>query len=125
MAEATAFEAITSRQAWYAGETVSKYDAVMFGTDGRYKLADGTRPFAGIVQYGADAAGEMCTVVRGTFPGVASAEIAEGALLTVTAGKFVTATTGVAIGVALTAAAAAGELVAVSMLETPFTVTGA
>ena len=46
----TAFEAITTRQAWYAGEAVEKYDAVMIGTDGRYMKADGTRPFAGIVQ---------------------------------------------------------------------------
>lgn len=119
----TAFEAITTRQAWYAGEAVEKYDAVMIGTDGRYMKADGTRPFAGIVQYGAEEAGRMCTVVRGTFPGVAANTIAAGDPLKVTAGKFDKQTAGEAVGVALTAGNT-DELIAVAMLETPFTVGG-
>lgn len=119
----TAFEAITTRQAWYAGEAVEKYDAVMIGTDGRYKKADGTRPFAGIVQYGAEEAGRMCTVVRGTFPGVAASAIAAGDPLKVSAGKFAKQTTGEAVGIALTAGNT-DELVAVAMLETPFSVGG-
>ena len=117
----TAFEAITSRQAWYAGEPVAKYDAVMIGTDGKYMKADGTRPFAGIVQYGAEAADRMCTVVRGTFPGVAANTIAAGDPLKVSAGKFDKQTTGEAVGIALTGGAA-DELIAVSILETPFSV---
>lgn len=117
----TAYEAVTSRQAWYAAEAVSKYDAVMIGTDGRYKKADGSRPFAGIVQYGAENAGDMCTVVRGTFPGVAKAAITAGALVKPDAGQFTTTTGADAVGIALTAASAAGELFAVSMLETPYT----
>lgn len=118
----TAFEAITTRQAWYAAEAVNKYDAVMHGEDGRYKKADGTRPFAGIVQYGAEAAGNMCTVVRGVFPGVAHEAIAAGDPLTVNAGKFAKQTAGEAVAIALTAAANADELLSVSILETPFTV---
>ena len=122
MAE-TAFEAITTRQAWYAGEAVSTYDAVMIGADGRFMKADGTRPFAGIVQYGAEEADRMCTVVRGTFPGVAANAIAAGDPLKVSAGQFDKQTAGEAVGVALTGGKT-GELIAVMMLETPFTVGG-
>lgn len=118
----TAFEAVTTRQAWYASVALAKYDAAQHAADGRFEKADGTRPFAGIVQYGTDKAGDMATVVRGTFPGVANAAVTAGAVVMTVAGKFAVATTGkTAVGIALTAAAA-GELFAVSILETPFTV---
>lgn len=101
----TAFEAITSRQAWYAAAPVDRYYGVMLDATGKYALADGTRPFAGVVQYGAENAGDMCTVVRGTFPMVAKETLAAGDYVTVEGGKA-KKTTDVtkAIGVALTAA---------------------
>lgn len=101
----TAFEAITSRQAWYAAAPVNKYYGVMFDATGKYALADGTRPFAGIVQYGAENAGDMCTVVRGTFPMVAKETLVAGDLIGVDAGKAKKVTdASTAIGVALTGA---------------------
>lgn len=115
----TAFEAITTRQAWYASEAVNKYDAVMLGSDGRYAKADGSRPFAGIVQYPAESAGDMCTVVRGTFPGVAAEAIAAGDYVKVSAGKFAVGTASDAVGVAISPANDADELVGVMMLESP------
>ena len=99
----TAFEAITTRQAWYASAAISKYDAVEFGSDGKYQKADGTGIFAGICEYGA-------------------AAVAVGAKLTVDsahAGQMKTATAADAVyGVALNAAAA-GELVSIAMVEAP------
>lgn len=115
----TAFEAITTRQAWYASEVIHKYDAVMLGSDGRYALADGTRPFAGICQYPAENKGDMCTVVRGTFPGVAAEAITAGAFVTVDKGKFKVGTAANAVGIALTPADEEDTLVGVSMLESP------
>ena len=44
---ATAFEAITTRQSWYASAAVAKYDAVEIGSDGKYQKANGTGIFAG------------------------------------------------------------------------------
>lgn len=121
----TAFEAITTRQAWYASQQLDKYTAVMLGADGKYAKADGTRPFAGIVQYPADKAGDMCTVVRGTFPGIAAEAITAGAYVKVDAGQFKVGDAATAVGIALTAATGANELVAVNMLETPAPVTKA
>ncbi len=118
----TAFEAITTRQAWYASAAISKYDAVEFGSDGKYQKADGTGIFAGICEYGAEAAERTITVVKGTFPCVCSAAVAVGAKLTVDsahAGQMKTATAADAVyGVALNAAAA-GELVSIAMVEAP------
>lgn len=127
MAKDTAYEAITSRTAWYAGAALTKYDAVMLNAAGKYVKADGTRPFAGIVEYGCDAADQVATVVRGIYPGVANAAITAGAYLKCVAGKWApTATVGdVVLGVALTAATASGETVSVQMLETPFTIPSA
>ena len=119
---ATAFEAITTRQSWYASETVAKYDAVEIGSDGKYQKADGTGLFAGICEYGAEAADRMITVVKGTFPCVCSGAVTAGAKLTVDtskAGQMKTATSTDAVyGVALNAAAA-GELVSIAMVEAP------
>lgn len=122
----TAFEAITSRQAWYASEPVARYHGVMLDATGKYAPADGTRPFAGVVQYGAENAGDMCTVVRGTFPMVTKESIAAGDYVGVDDGFAVKVTdASAAIGIALTSATAAedaddddqGLLVGVSMLE--------
>ena len=119
---ATAFEAITTRQSWYASETVAKYDAVEIGSDGKYQKADGTGLFAGICEYGAEAADRMITVVKGTFPCVCSGSVTAGAKLTVDtahAGQMKTATSADAVyGVALNAAAT-GELVSIAMVEAP------
>lgn len=119
---ATAFEAITTRQSWYASETVAKYDAVEIGSDGKYQKADGSGLFAGICEYGAEAADRMITVVKGTFPCVCSGTVAAGAKLTVdtaNAGQMKAAAESDAVyGVALNAAAA-GELVSIAMVEAP------
>lgn len=120
----TAFEAITTRQSWYASEIVEQYHAVEMGDDGKYKKANGSGMFAGMCEYGCEAAGRMITVVKGTFPGIASGAVTAGAKLVVDASKagYVKAgTTGTIIGVALNDAAD-GELVSVSMLEAPNTV---
>lgn len=121
----TAFEAITTRQSWYASEIVEQHHAVEMGDDGKYKKANGSGMFAGMCEYGCEAAGRMITVVKGTFPGIASGAVTAGAKLVVDASKagYVKAgTTGTIIGVALNDAAD-GELVSVSMLEAPNTVT--
>lgn len=125
MAE-TAFEAITSRQAWHASVPVKRYYGVMLDASGQYAPADGSRPFAGIVQYGAESAGDVCTVVRGTFPMAAKETIAAGDYVGVDAGMAIkAASAAVAIGIALTPATVAENagdddepvLVGVSMLE--------
>lgn len=119
---ATAFEAITTRQSWYASAAVAKYDAVEIGSDGKYQKANGSGLFAGICEYGAEAADRMITVVKGTFPCVCSGAVTAGAKLTVDtahAGQMKTATSTDAVyGVALNAAAA-GELVSIAMVEAP------
>lgn len=116
----TAFEAITTRQSWYASEKIAKYDAVEFGSDGKYQKADGSGLFAGICEYGAEAADRMITVVKGTYPAVASGAIAAGAQLTIDAenpGQVKAAAAGDTVyGVALNAAAN-DELVSIAMIE--------
>lgn len=117
----TAFEAITTRVAWYAGEAISKYYAAEYGTGGKLVKATGDGQFAGIVEYGADAADKMVTVVKGVFPGVASGIITAGDKVTIDAtkaGQFKAAgVNDVVYGIALNDAAAAGELVSVSMAD--------
>lgn len=123
----SAFDAITTRNAWYSGVALAQHEAVMYDAAGKYVKADGSRPFAGIVEYGCDAADQMVTVVRGVFSGIAASKITAGAYLVLgtdtSAGCWApTTTTGTAvIGIALTAATA-GETLAVQMLETPFTI---
>ena len=93
----TAFEAITTRQAWYASEAMDKYYAAEIGADGKYALATGVGQFAGIVQYGAEAADRMVTVVKGTFPAIGSEAIDAGEKVTLDAlnpGQFVVAAAG-------------------------------
>lgn len=112
-----AYEMITNRLSHYSASALTKYDAVMVDAAGKYALADGTRPFVGVVEYGVDAADEMVTVVKGIYPIKAGADIAVGALLTVAAGKVQTAVaTNTVIGVAL-AAATSGNLASVQMVE--------
>lgn len=116
----TAFEAITTRQSWYASEEIAKYDAVEFGSDGKYQKADGSGLFAGICEYGAEAADRMITVVKGTYPVVASADVDAGDQLTIDAdnpGQVKPASAGDTVyGVALNAAGD-GELVSIAMIE--------
>lgn len=118
----TAFEAITTRQAWFASEVLTKYEAAMIGADGKYAKADGTGQFAGIVQYGAEAADRMVTVVKGTFPALAAVEITAGDKVTIdatNAGQFkVAAASDVVYGAALTDASAEG-LFTLSMADVP------
>ena len=121
----TAFEAITTRQSWYAAEEIEKYDAVEFDSDGKYVKATGTGIFAGICEYGAEEADRMITVVRGTYPCVCSGTITAGAKLTVdtaNAGQFKEAGDGDAVyGVALNGGAT-GELVSIAIVESPVVV---
>lgn len=89
-----AYEQIVSRMALPVGEVVSKYQAAQISTAGVIELADGTRPLAGIVQYGAESIGDMATVVKGIYPVLVSADVLKGARLKVDVahpGKFVTA----------------------------------
>lgn len=104
-----AFEAITIRASRYAGEALEQYQGVMFGTKGRLYKSDGTSPFAGIIQYGADAAGDMATYVQGAFPVYADGAVAEGDKITFSSdGTFKKAVQGsadvVVCGIALTEA---------------------
>jgi hypothetical protein len=124
---ATAFEAVTSRQSWYAAAVIPKYYGVQFDTNGKFVKADGSRPFAGIVQYGSEAAGDMITVVKGDFPAIAQEAITAGNLVTIAtgddAGTFKVADTAldVVYGVALTGADA-GELFTISLIPVPKTI---
>ena len=112
-----AYEMITVRLSHYAASALAKYEAVMIDVNGKYAKADGTRPFAGVVEYGVDAEDEMVTVVKGIYPIIAGADIAQGDLLTVLNGKVQTAlATEQVIGVALTAGVT-GYLVSVQMVE--------
>lgn len=125
----TAFEAITSRQAWHAAGALPKYYAAMIDAEGKLAKADGTRPFIGIVQYGAAAEDDVATVVKGSFPAIGSEEISAGDLLTLdsgdNAGKFKVADTegDVVYGVALTGAAA-GDLFTIAMNDVAQTIPG-
>ena len=127
MAEA-AFEVPGAKSAWYANEVIERYYGVMIDTDGKYANADGSGPFIGICQYGAAAANEMCTVVKGIFPGIATEIIAAGSKVTIgsgaTAGQFAIADTAgdEVYGIAVTAAAAIGDLFTIHMLEVPMTI---
>lgn len=122
----TAFQAITTRQAFTAAVAVAKYDAVELDANGKLALATGALPFMGMVEYGANAADEMATVVRGIFPGVATEDVTTGDYLVIDgahAGKFkVAGTSAKVVGIAQSDATA-GDTLAVLILETPFTTT--
>lgn len=114
----TAFEAITTRQSWYASEEIAKYDLVEMGISGKYQKAAGTGYFAGVCEYGCEAADRMVTIVKGTYPVCVSEDVKAGDTLiidTVNPGKAAKGTSGV-IGVALNDAAA-GELTSLNILE--------
>lgn len=120
----TAFEAITTRQSWYAAAPISKYDAVEIGSAGKYQQADGSGLFAGICEYGAEAADCMVTVVKGTFPVACSEAVTAGDKLvvdTANPGKVKAGTSGNILGVALNDAAA-GELTSLAMVDSPVVV---
>ena len=120
----TAYQAITSRQAFYAAAAIAKYEAVELAADGKLALAVGSLPFIGIAEYGADAADEMVTVVRGTFPGIATEDVETGDYLVIDStkpGKFkVAGAEATVIGIAMSDGVT-GDTIAVHMLETPFT----
>ena len=124
MAANTAFEAITKRLAYYTNAAIAKYHGVQWAADGTLELADGTKPFAGIVEYGTDAANEMATVVMGIFPGIAKeANLAKGTYVTFEDGLLVKATSGTAaLGITLSAGSKANDLVGVSLFDAPYTV---
>lgn len=114
----TAFEAITTRQSWYASEEIAKYDLVEMGISGKYQKAAGTGYFAGVCEYGCEAADRMVTIVKGTYPVCVSEDVKAGDTLiidTSNPGKAAKGTSGV-IGVALNDAAA-GELTSLNILE--------
>lgn len=116
----TAFEAIVSRQAWHTAAILPPYHAVMVDSDGLFNLSDGSGPFVGIVQYGAEAAGDIATVVKGSFPAIATVDVDAGDALTINsaaAGKFKKAAQADTVyGVALTSAAA-GDLFTLYMSD--------
>ena len=118
-----AFESITTRQSWYAAEDVLANFGVEFDASGHYAKASGAAPFAGIVQYGGKA-GEMITVVKGTFPARANEAISAGDRVTIdddAPGTFKVAEANDAVyGVALTGADK-GELFTLAMIEVPYT----
>lgn len=121
----TAFEAITTRQAWYATAVLEKYTAAEFGVDGNIVAATGAGQFAGIVQYSNDVAGNMVTVVKGMFPTVASVAITKGDKVTIdaaNAGKFKVAATGNTVYGTAMNTAAAGDLFTVAMSDVTKTV---
>ena len=109
----SAFESPSIRLAFYANEAVEKYDGVEIDTDGKFAKATQANPFIGVCQYGAEAANNMITVVKGIFPAKAAEEITAGDDISVgtTAGTFIVAVTTEGsetdvIGKALTGAAA-------------------
>lgn len=128
-----AFEVPKDRFAWYAETALNKYEPAIVNANGYLEAATSSNltdetQFVGICQYPAENAGDMATVVKGVFPAVANAAIAAGKLVEVTAST--TTVNGVTyhtvaaatdndladptvIGTALTAAAAAGDLVTV------------
>lgn len=119
---ATAFEAITTRQSWLSGAAIDKYDAVSIHTDGKFVKAVPGRPFVGICEYGAEAADEMVTIVKGAYPALSTEIVTVGAQLTLDAaapGKFRVADTAADItyGTALTGAAAIGDLFTILMSD--------
>lgn len=73
-----AFEVITTRVAWAAAEALEAYEVAEIGVDGTFVKGTGAKPFVGIVQYGAESAGDMATVVTGIFPVMASAAVTKG-----------------------------------------------
>lgn len=122
-----AFEVPGAKSAWYANEAIDRYEPVMIDTDGKYAVSDGSGAFVGICQYGG-ASGEMVTVVKGIFPGAASEVIAAGDKITVATGddlgtfKIADTEGDVVYGIAITAAAAIGDLFTIHMLEVPMTI---
>lgn len=115
----TAFEAITTRQSWYASEAVDQYMAVEIAAGtGKYQKAAGTGYFAGVCEYGCEAADRMITVVRGTFPAITSEAVTTGQELVIDTSNpgMVKAGSSNVIGVALNDAGE-GELVSLLMLD--------
>ena len=115
----TAFKAITTRVAYHATTALAPYEGAQWSATGKLEKADGTRPFAGIVEYGTDIADGVVTVVRGIFPAKAGvANIAVGDAVTFANGALVTATTA-ALGIAVSAGTEVGDLVGVAIYESP------
>lgn len=115
-----AFEAISTRFAWYTAVAVEKYQAVELDADGNLTLAVGDGQFMGIIQYGSDVVMAMVTAVKGAFPAVVTGAVTAGQRVTIdaaNAGQFKPALTGdVVYGTALTAAAA-GKLATIQTAD--------
>lgn len=111
----TAFEVITSRIGWHAAEKIDRAYGAELDADGKFAKATAAGKFAGVVQYGAAEEDDMCTVVTGIVQAVAGGAIAAGSQVEISAaaaGVFITLANGTAVGRALSAAGAAGELFA-------------
>ena len=120
----TAFEAITKRQAYYSAQKLDKYYGVQWSTSGRLELSDGSRPFAGVVEYGTDDAEQMATVVMGIYPCVAGeANLAANTLVTFSDGKVVKAASGTALGMTISAGTSVDDLVGVVLFDAPYSIT--
>ena len=112
---------ITSVSTYLSKVKISKEDEAVV-----LELTDvsGNFKFAGIVEYGTDAANEMATVVMGIFPGIAKeANLAKGTYVTFEDGLLVEATSGTAaLGITLSAGSKANDLVGVSLFDAPYKV---
>lgn len=104
----------------FAGEcsaAIPRRRFVVVGTNGTYALAGADARAVGVSTTETLNAGEVIDISRGILMVEASAAIACNAnISSAAAGKAVTAGSGAVLGVALTAAAAAGELVAVLLI---------
>ena len=96
-----------------AGEDLEdkQYYGVKIASDGQAVLVDAiTDAFVGILQTETDTIGDAVSIAsRGVSFGIAGAAVAAGAALECNAsGKFITLTTGVKVGTAMTAASGDG-----------------
>lgn len=110
-----AYEIPNLRFSMPAGEDVARRRFVAVDSDGKGVIATAAGPAIGVSMNQA-ADGEVLEIADGIAMVEAGAAIAAGAIIEVgTSGKAVTNTSGVGIGTALTAAAAAGQLIAVKI----------
>lgn len=116
-----AYEIPNLRFSMPAGEAVGRRLFVAVDSDGKGVVATAAGPAIGVSMNQA-ADGEVLEIADGIVMVEAGAAITAGASIEVgTNGKAVTNTSGVGIGIALTGAAGAGNVVAVKMLNTSIT----
>ena len=110
-----AYEIPNLRFSMPAGEDVARRRFVAVDSDGKGVIATAAGPAIGVSMNQA-ADGEVLEIADGIAMVEAGAAIAAGASIAVgTAGKAAVAGTGIVVGTALTAAAAAGQLIAVKI----------